>query len=334
MSARGFWPHPIVPTGRGKLHGTHGSFGVGASPVTSGTIAESPQPSTVGAVVVHYDAPEDLRRSLLSLRRADPGMAIVVVDNSETPGGRHLGREAASEVDARYVESESNIGFGRACNAGRRALGDIDFLFLLNQDAEIEQGSLAAMLGVLTHAPRVGVVSPVIVTPAGRVWFAGGHVQEWLGRVVRPGFGGSDIPDADVTSSIVTGCALMIRSDVWDRLGGFDDRYFLYFEDIDLSDRAREAGYELRVVADARAVHRREAGHPLRNLSPGLLEHSTRSRLRYISARARPSRRPTAYAYTVVTVAHHAALVLSAHGRNSAPMLRALVRGVFRRPRC
>jgi len=126
----------------------------------------------------------------------------------------------------------------------------------------------------------------------------------------------------------ITGCAALIRTSVWDRLGGFDERYFLYFEDIDLSDRIRSLGLELGVVGGARAVHHRDAAHPVRNLSPALLEHSTRSRLRYIGANISARRRPTAYLYTIVTVARHAFLTVRAHGRRSGPGLRALLRGL------
>lgn len=196
----------------------------------------------VSIVIPTWNQGELLAAALQSLRtQAFPDFDTVVVDNGSADGT--LAMLAARFPEVRVVAFAENRGFAQATNAGlRAATGEI--LVCLNNDVECEPGWLAALVAALDRMPDVGSVAckmmdakrPGIIDCAGdamslRAWNVG-H-----GEPDRPGFA--------VGREILSACAgaAAYRRDLFDRIGMFDERYFAWFEDVDLGIRAQLAGF-------------------------------------------------------------------------------------------
>lgn len=234
---------------------------------------------TITVIIPHFNAPEHLEQSIESVQvTVGTRPEIVVVDNSTDAPMRRSGQAIALAHSAQWRAMTENIGFAAACNAGAAA-STSDLLLFFNQDARLSQGALALLVEHIAASPQCGAISPAIVTPEGKVWFNGGHYSDRSGRVFLRDFARPYVGGPPASSGFLSGCAFMIRRDLFETLGGFDERYFLYYEDVDLSERVRNAGWMLEVVPDAVVVHQRgQIGDPLRNLSSTMLTHSIRSR--------------------------------------------------------
>ena len=203
----------------------------------------------------------------------DSGLAevqLTVVDNASDDGTADLVGENFPLV--RVLRLERNLGFGAANNLAARGLPG-QALLLLNPDAVLVADAAAVMLRALTDNPRRGAISPRIDRPDGTLdaacrrsfptpltalWRLGG-----LSRL-RPEsshFGAYNLTHLPVDRATEvdsgSGACLLIRREVWDQLGGFDQRFFMYGEDLDLCWRMRELGFTVWYEPSARVVHRK-----------------------------------------------------------------------------
>lgn len=179
---------------------------------------------------------------------------VIVADDASTDGTAEL---LASVPNLRIVRGETNVGFLRNCNrAAELARGR--YLLLLNNDVQVTDGWLRAMLAEFDARPECGVVGPMIVYPNGRVQEAGARIRS-DGSAELIGLGGSPADPAHRFSREVeycSGAALMLPADLFRALGGLDERYApAYCEDSDLCLRVREAGRTVVYCAQAVIVH-------------------------------------------------------------------------------
>lgn len=176
------------------------------------------------------------------------GARVVVVDNWSDARERDDVRALAERHGWELVEAP-NDGFGAGVNLGvarAQALGCDTFL-LLNPDLSLATDAAAALLDAARSDP-LALVGPTILRPDGGVWSVGGTLDLATGRTrTRPDLVGSD-------PQWLTGACLAVHATLWERVGGFADDYFMYWEDVDLSYRVTQAGGRL-VVADVTAVH-------------------------------------------------------------------------------
>jgi GT2 family glycosyltransferase len=184
------------------------------------------------------------------------GAGVLVVDNASSDGT--LGLLADQYPSVKVVHSATNTGFAGGV---AQALAHIDtpVTVLLNNDAEVRAGWLAALLRALDE-PRVAAASGKLLLPDGRINSAGGLVTT-TGYGHDRGFGELDDGRFDEPADIMYGCgaALAVKTEIAREVGGFDPRFFLYYEDVDLSWRLHIAGYSVRYVPDAVAVHQHSA---------------------------------------------------------------------------
>ena len=218
-------------------------------------------------VIVNWNGGEMLLRCLESIRRhggAD-GPAVIVVDNDSADGSRE--QAAAAFPEFRVLNSGGNLGFGRANNLARQMVTTSAVLFL-NPDAELRPGTLDLLVGCLGSHPEVGAIGCRMLTPEGEVQELGlqwtmtpltalcellfvtdrtrRYLRRWLPTVdpLRSGY----------VRKLYGGC-LLVRRQVLDAAGWFDERYFMYAEDADLSRTIRTLGWELFYCSEAAVVH-------------------------------------------------------------------------------
>jgi N-acetylglucosaminyl-diphospho-decaprenol L-rhamnosyltransferase len=231
----------------------------------------------VAAIVVAYNSSRDLPTSLgclavLALER------VVVADNASTDDSA-----AVAWRWTRHVLSRPNDGFGRATNAAVATVPDVQAYLLFNPDCRITSDNYQRLVDALAADPRLGVVAPLMRYPDGRYGIASGSeptmAKEWLaalridhlvpGRLKRALSGSArlrsrirmlDYVAVEPTPETrpvdwVSGFCMLVRADAFRAVGGFDERFFLYFEDVDLCARLRAAGGGVASVGASVAEH-------------------------------------------------------------------------------
>jgi GT2 family glycosyltransferase len=230
---------------------------------------DQPAPDATVLIPVHGKWPLTLE-CLESLRRARnrASMHVVVVDDASPDATRaHLRAIPGVEV----VELDTNVGFLRACNAGFARLRG-DAVVLLNNDTEVTDGWLDALLEAARSDPTVGLAGAMLLNADGTLQEAGGIIFNDgsglnVGKGDDPGKPAYVFPrDVDYCS----GACLLIRRELIEALGGFDERFApAYYEDTDLAFSARQLGYRVRYEPRARVVHLEGQSHgtdPLRGV--------------------------------------------------------------------
>ncbi|MGP9618391.1 glycosyltransferase family 2 protein [Arthrobacter sp. AOP36-A1-22] len=218
------------------------------------------RPFEIYIFIVNYNSAELLRECLAPLeghRKA----RIFVVDNYHSEVARANVRAVVDDFsDVKLFENATNVGFGAALNdvVSQVAPEKGDVLWFLNPDTVVEQGCIEALLDTVVTG-QYDIVSPVISTGLGestRIWFAGGDIDTRRWRTTHWGFGHAPhrlVETRDCT--FITGAAMMVSFEAWQRIGGFNRTLFLYWEDAEFCLRARELGMKLGVVGKARVWH-------------------------------------------------------------------------------
>lgn len=209
--------------------------------------------ATLAIVVVNYGSSALLEQNLLPLAR-ESGARVVVVDNFTTQAERSRVLALAARESWSTVLPDGNTGFGGGMNLGvERAVADGATSFLLiNPDATIATADLEVLLARSRDVPLT-LLAPRIVRPDGSVWFDGVDLYLDDGRIRSPRRRQTLAPER--WEPWLSGACLLVTERLWRRVGGFDDSYFLYWEDVDLSHRVLAAGGSLEVCATATAVH-------------------------------------------------------------------------------
>lgn len=235
----------------------------------------------ISAVIVNFNAGAELAACLESIAAAmhERAWEALVVDNASTDGSEAV--TARFEPQVRLLRNPANIGFGRAVNQGL-ALARAPLLLVINPDCRLGTGALEPLEAALDAYPSCAIVGPKILDPDGGVQGSARGDPDMLtgvfGRTsalqrLFPGLGVSKRNVVNVASDPgarkpepgtvdaprvdwVSGACMLARADALRSVGGFDERYFLYWEDADLCRRLRDRGHETRYVPDAVAIHR------------------------------------------------------------------------------
>ncbi|NJN66296.1 MAG: glycosyltransferase [Chloroflexaceae bacterium] len=215
------------------------------------------EPAKVRAsvVMVNYNSGTLLRQGIESvLRTAHPDDELVVVDNASTDGSIDAITQDFEGV--RIVRSETNLGFGGGNNLGaQHARGE--YLAFLNPDTRVEPGWLDTLIDCLEANPQAGLATPrILLLDAPDTINTCGNDMHYTGLTLCRGMGAP--ADAYLTPeevSAVSGAAFVMRKGLFHTLGGFDEAFFLYMEDTDLSLRTRIAGYQCLYVPTSVVYH-------------------------------------------------------------------------------
>jgi len=231
--------------------------------------------SKIDVVVVCWNDKEKIATALdsvfaLTEMRHDADFAHVVVsDNGSIDGSREY---VAQRYHGRVqiVENGANLGFAAACNRAFAATAS-EYVFLLNPDAELKDHALAEIVAFMDEHPRCGIAGSRIYNYDGSVQQSIGAFDTWAGAFLRSSAWGEWPPlrrfangaalrdyatyDTPRRVDLAIGAALAIRRTMLDQIGPFDERFFLYHEEVDFAKRAADAGWETWFVPASEAVH-------------------------------------------------------------------------------
>ena len=207
-------------------------------------------PTDLGIVVVNYGHPALLEDNLVNLGRRVRRERVVVVDNFSGLAQREATTALCAREGWTVLAPGLNLGFGAAVNAGVRLLRSrgCQLLMVLDATVRIDEPALLALAQGCAADPQ-RILSPRIDLPDGSRWFGGATVDMRRGRAQRSGAAGSAAP-----AGRISGGCMMIHAGLWDWLHGFDETYFLHWEDIDLAWRCVAAGGSVVVRDDIRVV--------------------------------------------------------------------------------
>ena len=256
----------------------------------------APSTGLLDVVIVNWNSGECLRRGLEALAASPEDVAciatLIVIDNASTDGSAAV-HDFAETLPLHIVSNQENRGFAAACNQGA-SIGTAGALLFLNPDVRIRPGALTKGLDFLfaEHGTRVGAVGVKLIDEDGVTQHSCARFPTAWRLVAQSAFLDRLAPsffaphfmmewDHETTRSVdqVMGAFLMMPRALFERLKGFDERFFVYFEDLDLCLRIKQQGWSVMHFAEASAVH--EGQGTTRAIVGMRLFYSWRGRLLY-----------------------------------------------------
>lgn len=243
----------------------------------------------IDVVIVNWNSGTQIRDCIDSLQAsiAKGQVQVIVVDNGSTDGS-DLGLE---QEGVSVLRTGANLGFARACNLGA-AQGRSPFVLFLNPDAAVYPDTLDYVLSFMCDSRNasVGVCGVQLEEESGhiarsctRLPTTGSFLVHALGLdrfVPRLGFFMAEwAHDTDRSVDHVIGAFYLIRRELFDKLAGFDERFFVYLEDLDLSKRVKDEGYSIEFLTKVKAFHK--GGGTSDQVKARRLFYSLRSRILY-----------------------------------------------------
>jgi len=226
--------------------------------------------SDLSICIVNWNTRDDLEQALASIPNPDPGTStqVIVVDNASQDGSARMVRERFPTVV--LIEAGENLGFARGYN---RAVAESSgrYLLVLNPDTVVHNSALKTLTTYMDAHPQVGAAGPRLLNSDGSLQYscrrfptpiAALFRNTVLGKLLGPDRFTRDYLMADWDHSAprevdwISGAAMCIRREAWETVGGFDEGFFMYAEDMDWCLRARRAGFQIHYVPEAVITHR------------------------------------------------------------------------------
>ncbi|WGD38080.1 glycosyltransferase [Lysinibacter sp. HNR] len=215
----------------------------------------------VSVVLINYKGVDDTIEAISNLQNIDwpeELLEIIVVENASGDGSEERLRSEVSGI--KLVVTEENLGFAGGCNLGvKQSTGE--FVAFLNNDARPDSGWIREAIAVFKRSSKIGAVASKVLDWEGeKVDFISAGLT-WYGMGYKPltGDPAPRVPDKTANVLFGTGAAMFVRREVYDELGGFDERYFMFFEDVDLGWRLNLAGYRFVYEPSSLAYHKHHA---------------------------------------------------------------------------
>ena len=209
----------------------------------------------VSIIILNWNGWEDTLECLKSLYQITyPNYNVIVVDNGSTDNSPEILREIYPEID--IIENKENIGFAEGSNVGiRYALNrGADYILLLNNDTTVDPEFLTELVEAAEENPDVGILGPRIYYyhKPNVMWLSCEKINKWTGLPISTNRGKA-VEECDY----VTGCSIMIKREVFNRVGFFDPDFYLYYEDAEFCIRAKfRAGYRILCIPTAKVYHK------------------------------------------------------------------------------
>ncbi|MBN2176308.1 MAG: glycosyltransferase family 2 protein [Demequinaceae bacterium] len=248
-------------------------------------------PTAVDVVVVTYNPGGTLDRFLDSVATAGEGMSVTVVDSASA---EKTAEETASRRKVGFLAMPSNRGYGAAANAGA-ALGSAPWIAVCNADIEFSPGALSVLVEAGEGSGDIGAVGPLIRNLDGTLYpsarplpsLGTGMGHAVFGRVwprnpwTRKYRAGLDPEDGRMDAGWLSGSCLLVRREAFEKVGGFDEGFFMFMEDVDLGRRLGITGYRNRWVPESVITH--IGGHTWKSDPAPMIRAHHASVRRYLS---------------------------------------------------
>jgi GT2 family glycosyltransferase len=183
-----------------------------------------------------------------------PNFEVVVIDNASRDGSMEAARRDFGRVH--FILNEENVGFAAGMNVGIRYARSrgAQYVWILNNDAAPGRDALTELVRVAERESDA-ILSPLVLSPSGKTWFAGGRIDWIRMRAIHVDPPVDTHTNEPYETGYLSGCALFLPKKAIETIGLFDEDYFLYYEDADYSVRAHEAGFQTLVVPKSVVVH-------------------------------------------------------------------------------
>jgi hypothetical protein len=223
--------------------------------------ALDPVKPQVSVIIVSADSGPSLRDCVKSVLACTTLLEVLLIDNASSDSmPQAVARARESDPRFKVIYNHANLGFGPAINrAAAQAHGEV--LLILNPDCLITQDALQRLLDVLASEKKVGLVGAVVCDAQGVPDPASFRRDPVLGRALatllrrKDGVNAQRVPDQVVEAEAVSGAVMLMPLRVFELLHGFDEKYFLHCEDLDLCRRVRDAGWRVLLAGDVRVLH-------------------------------------------------------------------------------
>ncbi len=217
----------------------------------------------VAVVILNYKVKEEVLECIESVEKSDyPDFQIIVVDNNSGDGlEEELEKFKVQSSKFKFVQTGDNLGFTGGNNVGIKKALDLgcEYIFVLNPDTKISQKCISELVSSLESDENIGVVGPKIMFDDHKtIWYAGGILDLMNVLGTHRGVDEKDLGQYDVVeeTDFVSGAAMMVRSNMFQKVGLFDNDYFMYFEDVDFCYRVRLNGYRVMYTPLAVVYHK------------------------------------------------------------------------------
>jgi len=245
-------------------------------------------------VTVNYNSGRYLSEFLESTRRASERPLLVVVADNDSDDASDA-EAVTTSVGGTFVQVGANLGYGGAVNRAASALpASVEWILVSNPDVVLSAGVVDELLRAASSRPDVGSVGPAVLETDGSVYPSARQVPSlrtglghalfanlWPANPWTRAYHADDAHDAERTAGWLSGACLLVRRPLFDDLGGFDERYFMYFEDVDLGHRISRAGWVNLYHQSATVVH--VGAHSTRDSSSRMREEHHRSAYRFLA---------------------------------------------------
>jgi GT2 family glycosyltransferase len=219
-----------------------------------------PAPPDVSFILVNYNDRVHLEACLDAIRTAGPSTSreVILIDNASADGSADFIAFAFPEV--RLIRNEANVGFSTANNQGVRASRS-KFLLFLNTDTVMKTDALSSLIAEIIKSPDAGAVGPALLHGQGRYQVSFGRRVDFVAQFFQKAVINSSrklqlrFARKSLEVGWLSAACLLCRREAFEAVGGFDERFFLYIEDIDLCLRMRKAGWRLLYIPRARVFH-------------------------------------------------------------------------------
>lgn len=256
----------------------------------------------LAVISVTYSPGAHLEAFLESLQQGQPDTYVVLADNGSVDGAPEAVAEKYDFVE--FFPTGGNVGYGTAINRAARSLrsrrenGEVrsDYFLFANPDVTFTPGALDALVDALERNPQAACAGPLIQQDDGTPYPSArtvptlrngighallGHI--WPSNPWTKQYRADAVMDTERDAGWLSGSCLLVRWDAFDEIGGFDERYFMYMEDVDLGDRFARAGWRNRFVPSAVIHH--EVGHAAGKVPEKMLPAHHESAYRFLADR-------------------------------------------------
>lgn len=252
----------------------------------------------IAVIILHYGSVATTKKCLQDLAKKIDKNYLILINNT-TDDISSLGKIIQG---TKIINNPRNLGFAQGVNQGiSLALKDksITHFFLMNNDLSISTGSFNQLLLTFSKFPDCGIVSPILHHGSGPaslsgVYDWGGKYSKWSGMVRHKNW--ENKPKTTQTVAHVAGAAMLISRSVIEKIGMFDERFFLYFEDLDFCLRATGAGFSIHINPDIIAEHQVSAGSNALSRT----KYQWVSHIKFVSKHSFKLVYPTAYLYDLI----------------------------------